>query len=67
LFVQHGANDPRVPVAEARQIIEAVSDQDVPVESAIFEDEGHHTTSRRNRIDQFEQIASFLDEHVGDA
>ena len=67
LFVQHGANDPRVPVAEARQIIEAVSDQNVPVESAIFEDEGHHTTSRRNRIDQFEQIASFLDEHVGDA
>lgn len=67
LFVQHGANDPRVPVGEAKQILEAVSEQGVPVESAIFEDEGHHTTSRQNRINQFERIASFLDEHVGGA
>ena len=64
LFVQHGANDPRVPVGEARQIAEAASEQGVPVETLIFEDEGHHTTSRENLIEEFEAIADFLDRHV---
>ncbi|MWV65212.1 alpha/beta fold hydrolase [Halorubrum sp. JWXQ-INN 858] len=67
LFVQHGANDPRVPVSEAEQIIDAVSARGVPVESCVFDDEGHHTTSRDNRIEQFERIAAFLDDHVGGA
>ncbi|ADD07210.1 peptidase S9 family protein (plasmid) [Natrialba magadii ATCC 43099] len=64
LFVQHGANDPRVPVDEARQIADAVEEQGVPVETCIFEDEGHHTTKLENRIEQFERIDAFLDEHV---
>ncbi|QZP36825.1 S9 family peptidase [Halobaculum magnesiiphilum] len=64
LFVQHGANDPRVPVGEAEQVAEAVREQGVPVETLIFEDEGHHTTSRENLIAEFEAIADFLDEHV---
>ena len=64
LFVQHGENDPRVPVGEARQIAEAVEQQGVPVETCIFDDEGHHTTKLENRIEQFERIAAFLDEHV---
>jgi dipeptidyl aminopeptidase/acylaminoacyl peptidase len=64
LFIQHGENDPRVPVAEARQIATALDARDVPVETCIFEDEGHHTTKLENRIEQFECIGAFLDEHV---
>jgi dipeptidyl aminopeptidase/acylaminoacyl peptidase len=64
LFVQHGANDPRVPVGESEQIAASLEERGVPVETCIFEDEGHHTTSRANRIEQFERIAAFLDEHV---
>ncbi|MEZ3115816.1 prolyl oligopeptidase family serine peptidase [Halobaculum sp. MBLA0147] len=64
LFVQHGANDPRVPVGEAEQVVETAREQGVPVESLIFEDEGHHTTSRANLIEEFERIAAFLDDHV---
>ena len=64
LFVQHGANDPRVPVGEARQIAEKVAERGVPVETLVFEDEGHHTTKLENRIEMFERIAAFLDEHV---
>ncbi|MEF8830845.1 MAG: S9 family peptidase [Halobacteriales archaeon] len=64
LFVQHGANDPRVPVEEARQVAETARQQGVPVETLIFDDEGHHTTSRANLIEEFEAIAAFLDEHV---
>ncbi|PSP81551.1 S9 family peptidase [Halobacteriales archaeon QS_1_68_20] len=64
LFVQHGANDPRVPVSEAEQIAETVREQGVSVETLIFEDEGHHTTSRDNLIEEFEAIADFLDRYV---
>lgn len=64
LFVQHGANDPRVPVSEARQVIETAREQGVPVESLIFDDEGHHTTSRENLVEQFGRVASFLSEHA---
>ena len=64
LFIQHGANDPRVPVGEAEQIAEAVEERGIPVETCIFEDEGHHTTDRENLIEEFERIAAFLDEHV---
>jgi dipeptidyl aminopeptidase/acylaminoacyl peptidase len=64
LFVQHGENDPRVPVGEARQIAEEVAEQGVPAEKLIFENEGHHTTKLANRIEQFERIAGFLDEHL---
>ncbi|WP_227377294.1 S9 family peptidase [Haladaptatus halobius] len=64
LFIQHGANDPRVPVGEAERIAEEVCQQGVPVETCIFEDEGHHTTSRENLIAQFERIISFMDKHA---
>ena len=64
LFIQHGANDPRVPVSEAEQIAAAVEERGVPVETCIFEDEGHHTTDRENRIEEFERISAFLAEHV---
>ncbi|MGM0604644.1 MAG: S9 family peptidase [Halobacteriota archaeon] len=64
LFIQHGANDPRVPVGETEAIAEALESRDVPVETLIFEDEGHHTTDRTNRIETFERVAAFLDRHV---
>ena len=64
LFVQHGENDPRVPVGEARQIADELAERGVPVETCLFDDEGHHTTKLDNRIEQFERIGAFLDEHV---
>ena len=64
LFVLHGANDPRVPVGEAEQIAEAVAATDTPVETLIFEDEGHGISKRNNRIEAYSAIVDFLDEHV---
>jgi dipeptidyl aminopeptidase/acylaminoacyl peptidase len=63
LFVAHGENDPRVPVGEARQIAEEAAER-VPVETLIFEDEGHGFTKLENRIEAYSAIADFLDEHV---
>ncbi|WP_336362833.1 S9 family peptidase [Halalkalicoccus salilacus] len=63
LFVLHGENDPRVPVGEAEQIAEKASEH-VPVETLIFEDEGHGFTKLENRIEAYTRIAEFLDRHV---
>ena len=64
LFVLHGANDPRVPVGEAERIAAKASEH-VPVETMIFEDEGHGISKRENRIEAYGATADFLDEHVG--
>ncbi|MFB6183275.1 MAG: prolyl oligopeptidase family serine peptidase [Haloarculaceae archaeon] len=64
LFVVHGANDPRVPVGEAEQIVERAREQGVPVEKLIFDDEGHGITKRENRIDAYTRVVEFLNEHV---
>ena len=41
LFVLHGANDPRVPLEETRQIAKAVRANEVQVWTLVFPDEGH--------------------------
>jgi dipeptidyl aminopeptidase/acylaminoacyl peptidase len=64
LFVAHGANDPRVPVGEAEQVAEEAAAQGVPVETLVFEDEGHGFSKLENRIEAYSRIVDFLDEHA---
>jgi dipeptidyl aminopeptidase/acylaminoacyl peptidase len=64
LFVLHGANDPRVPVGEAEQIVEEVRDHGIPVEKLVFEDEGHGISKLENKIEAYTAVVDFLDEHV---
>ncbi len=65
LFVVHGANDPRVPVGEAEQIVAALRSRNVPVEYMRFEDEGHGLIKRANRLVAYPAIARFLDAYLG--
>ncbi len=65
LFVVHGANDPRVPVGEAEQIVAALRSRNVPVEYMRFEDEGHGLVKRSNRLIAYPAIACFLDAYMG--
>jgi len=64
LFVLHGANDPRVPVGEAEQIVERAREQGVPVRKLIFDDEGHGFSKLENRIEAYRAVVDFLAEHV---
>lgn len=63
LFVIHGKNDPRVPVGEAEQIAEAASEH-VPVETLIFEDEGHGVVKLENQITAYQRVVDFLETQV---
>jgi dipeptidyl aminopeptidase/acylaminoacyl peptidase len=64
LFVVHGANDPRVPLGEAEQIVAAVRSRGLPVEYLVFADEGHGLVKRANRLVAYPAIARFLDQHL---
>ncbi len=64
LMVIHGANDPRVPVGEAEQIVAALKSRNVPVEYLRYEDEGHGLIKLTNRLDAYPKMVDFLDRHL---
>jgi dipeptidyl aminopeptidase/acylaminoacyl peptidase len=64
MFIVHGANDPRVPVGEAEQVVNALRARQVPVEYLRFEDEGHGLFKRTNRLIAYPAIARFLEEQL---
>jgi dipeptidyl aminopeptidase/acylaminoacyl peptidase len=65
LFVEHGRNDPRVPVGESEHIHRVLTENGVRCELVIYEDEGHLIEKLENRIDAFERAVAFLDEVLG--
>jgi dipeptidyl aminopeptidase/acylaminoacyl peptidase len=65
LMVVHGANDPRVPVGEADQIVRAVRARRGDVEYLRFPDEGHGISRLANRVTAYQRIARFLDRVLG--
>ncbi|WP_448619215.1 S9 family peptidase [Geodermatophilus sp. URMC 65] len=65
LFVVHGANDPRVPLDEARQLVSALRDRDVPCELLVYGDEGHGLAKLANRLDAYPRAMAFVDRVMG--
>jgi len=64
LLVVQGATDPRVPQAEADQIVSAARAAGADVEYEIFADEGHGFTSRDNDAKANTLITEFLTTHL---
>src|SRR5579884_102899 len=64
LLVIHGDNDPRVPLSEAEQIVEALERRGRPVQFLHFPDEGHGVIKLKNKLVAYPAIAAFLDEYL---
>ncbi|MGE3269156.1 MAG: alpha/beta fold hydrolase [Chloroflexota bacterium] len=65
LIVIHGANDPRVPIHEAEQLVERLTQLGRPVEYLRYENEGHGLAKLANKLDAYPRIADFLERHLG--
>jgi dipeptidyl aminopeptidase/acylaminoacyl peptidase len=65
LFIEHGENDPRVPVTESRHIHGVLTEKGIRCELVVYEDEGHTIEKLANRIDCFTRAGVFLDEVLG--
>jgi len=64
LLIIHGANDPRVPVSEARQIAEVIKNKGGIVDTLIFPDEGHGVGKLSNRLIVYRRMVDFFDKYV---
>ncbi|MBX7252382.1 MAG: S9 family peptidase [Candidatus Promineofilum sp.] len=67
LLVIHGANDPRVPLSEAEQLVARLAALDRMVELLVFDDEGHGIKLLKNKRVAYSAIARFLNEALGAA
>jgi dipeptidyl aminopeptidase/acylaminoacyl peptidase len=64
LFVIHGANDPRVPLSEAEQLVAALRQNGVECELHVYADEGHGLVKRVNRLDAYPKATAFIARHL---
>ncbi|GAC1447890.1 MAG: S9 family peptidase [Ktedonobacterales bacterium] len=65
LLVLHGANDPRVPVGEARQIVAAVQARGRPAELLLFPDEGHFMLRQSTQLTAYPAIGDWFERYMG--
>lgn len=66
LFVIQGANDPRVPLSEAEQIVREVRQNGGDVWYMVASDEGHGFRKKVNRDHYLQSVVMFLQKHLLD-
>lgn len=64
LFVVQGANDPRVNIDEADQIVESLRKRGVDVPYMVKYDEGHGFAKEENQLALYEAMMGFFAEHL---
>jgi dipeptidyl aminopeptidase/acylaminoacyl peptidase len=64
LLVIHGANDPRVPISEAEQMVERLRTLGRTVEFLRLDDEGHQIAKLKNRLVAYPLVAEFVQRHL---
>jgi len=64
MLVVAGKNDPRVPVTESQQIVEALKKENTPVWFLMAKDEGHGFRKKQNQDFQFYMTIEFLQEYL---
>ena len=61
LFIIQGANDPRVPLSEAEQVVARLKEVGRHVELLVYPDEGHGIAKLQNKLDAYPKAVNFLD------
>jgi dipeptidyl aminopeptidase/acylaminoacyl peptidase len=65
LIIAQGANDPRVNIDEANQMVQALRSHNIPVDYIVYTDEGHGFARPENRLDFYGRVDEFLAKHLG--
>lgn len=64
LFVVQGANDPRVNINEADQIVQSLRERGVEVPYMVKYDEGHGFGKEENKLSFYQAMMGFYAEHL---
>jgi dipeptidyl aminopeptidase/acylaminoacyl peptidase len=65
LLIAHGANDPRVPIAQSDAFVAAMQQRKLPVTYVAYNDEGHVFRRAANRISLAAVTEAFLAQNLG--
>ena len=65
LFVVQGANDPRVNIDEADQIVRSLRERGIDVPYMVKYNEGHGFQNEENRFESFKAMIGFFKKHLG--
>lgn len=60
LLLIHGANDPRVPLSEAEQVVARLKEVGRHVELLVYPDEGHGIVKLQNKLNAYPKAVEFL-------
>ena len=60
ILIAHGANDPRVKVAESEQIVNKMKEKHIPYSYLLYPNEGHGFSRPENRIAFYAYMEQFL-------
>ena len=64
VLITQGANDPRVPLSESEQIVDALKEANVPVWYVLAENEGHGFRKKVNRDYNSDVTFEFLSKYI---
>jgi dipeptidyl aminopeptidase/acylaminoacyl peptidase len=64
MFIAQGLNDPRVPVGESEQIVEAIRSNGGSAWYLLAKDEGHGFRKKRNRDFYYQAVILFLQQQL---
>jgi dipeptidyl aminopeptidase/acylaminoacyl peptidase len=64
VLVAQGRQDPRVPIGESNQMVEALKKRGIDVQYMIKDNEGHGFHNEENRFDFYDAMEKFLDKHL---
>lgn len=65
LFIAQGRNDPRVNINESNQMVDALKARGITVQYMVKDNEGHGFHNEENRLDFYNAMDKFFDEHIG--
>ncbi|WP_175989436.1 S9 family peptidase [Bacillus sp. Marseille-Q1617] len=60
MFIIHGENDPRVKKEESERIVDSLKEKGIDVEYLLFDDEGHGFSKKKNEMEAYRRIRTFL-------
>jgi acylaminoacyl-peptidase len=67
VFIVHGGEDFRVDIAHAHKLRKGLEELGKPYEWLVKVNEAHGFYDPDNRLELFERMLAFLDDHIGDA
>ena len=63
VLLAHGDNDSNVPFSQFKVMVAAAKAANVPLETKVYEDEGHGFSKRENEQDWYDRLGAFLTKH----